>query len=108
MTTAQGVDFFKSNPIKEFVGAGFEKYRPHWEWKRNLSNASFYYIADGTLEFEYDTFSFTAKSGGGIYKHKLLQNHHHRTALQGNRLFLCTSETAVYKKLRRVAAKLHS
>lgn len=67
MNVFENMDFFYENPIREFVGAGFEKYRPHWKWERNLTNASFYYIADGVLEFEYGSFSFTANKGDVVF-----------------------------------------
>ena len=46
MINASEHDFFKDNPINEFVGAGFHKYRPNWGWERKISNASFYFIAE--------------------------------------------------------------
>ena len=67
MSSLQKADFFALNPIHNFKGAGFEKYRPHWHWERNLSNASFYYIADGSLEFEFSDSSFTAKKGDVVF-----------------------------------------
>lgn len=67
MTKFEKVDFFRDPPIREFVGAGFEKYRPHWKWERNLANASFYYIADGELRFEYGAYSFKANKGDIVF-----------------------------------------
>ena len=67
MTEMQRVDFFKDNPVKEFVGSGFEKYRPHWHWERNIANASFYYISDGYLEFEFEDGSFVAEKGDVVF-----------------------------------------
>jgi AraC-like DNA-binding protein len=70
MSNFASTDFFSGNPIKEFIGAGFEKYRPQWQWKRNLKNASFYFIADGSLVFESDSFFFTAKKGDVVFLEK--------------------------------------
>lgn len=67
MSSFESMNFFSENPIQEFVGAGFEKYRPHWKWERNLANASFYYIADGELKFENASFSFTANKGDIVF-----------------------------------------
>ena len=64
------IDFFKSNPIHEFVGAGFEKYRPNWLWERKISNASLYYIASGSLCFELCDKSIEASSGDVVFLKK--------------------------------------
>lgn len=60
MQSVETMDFFCENPVHEFVGAGFHKYRPNWGWERNISNASLYFIADGSLEFTLKDKSFTA------------------------------------------------
>ena len=67
MSVSENLDFFKSNPIKEFTGSGFEKYRPHWQWERKINNASLYYIADGSLCFEFDSNSFYAEKGDIVF-----------------------------------------
>ncbi len=58
---------FCDNPIKEFVNAGFHKYRPHWGWERNLPNASFYYIADGSLKFTLKDKEFFANTNDVVF-----------------------------------------
>ncbi|MBQ7399649.1 MAG: helix-turn-helix transcriptional regulator [Clostridia bacterium] len=70
MLDLQKIDYFADNPIQQFVGAGFEKYRPHWHWERNIANASLYYIADGSLDFEFADSSFTAKKGDVVFLKK--------------------------------------
>ncbi len=70
MNHLEKIDFFKNNPISEFVGSGYEKYRPHWNWERNIANASLYYIADGFLEFRLGNSSFTAEKGDVIFLKK--------------------------------------
>lgn len=64
------LDFFMENPIKEFIGSGFEKYRPHWHWDRNINNASLYYIANGSLSFELGSSSFLAEKGDIVFLRK--------------------------------------
>ena len=63
-------NFFTENPIKEFIGSGFEKYRPHWQWKRNINNASLYFISEGKLKFQLDTHDFTAQRGDVVFLKK--------------------------------------
>lgn len=67
MTNLENTDFFTNNPITEFIGAGFEKYRPHWQWQRNLNNASLYFIADGSLKFSMKDRTFTASKHDVIF-----------------------------------------
>lgn len=67
MSSIETVDFFKNNPVHEFAGAGFEKYRPRWSWERNLRNASLYFIADGSLTFEFGSKSFTAHKNDVVF-----------------------------------------
>lgn len=63
-------DFFSYNPVNEFVGAGFEKYRPNWGWERRISNASFYYIADGCLKFTLQGREFHAEKNDVVFLKK--------------------------------------
>lgn len=70
MDNLQKNDFFTNNPIQQFVGAGFEKYRPRRQWERNLANASFYFIADGSLEFQFKNSSFSADKGDVVFLKK--------------------------------------
>lgn len=67
MTYFEKADFFMCNPINDFVGAGFEKYRPHWKWNRNINNASLYYIADGSLQFDLHDESFTVNKSDVVF-----------------------------------------
>lgn len=67
MNRFENADFFSGSPIREFVGAGFEKYRPHWKWERNINNASLYYIADGSLEFELQNEAFTVQKSDVVF-----------------------------------------
>ncbi len=67
MTNLEANDFFKSNPVKEFIGAGFEKYRPHWKWERNINNASLYFISDGNLTFTMKGKHFTASKNDVVF-----------------------------------------
>lgn len=70
MSDIEKIDFFKSNPFHEFVGAGFEKYRPKWLWERKINNASLYYIASGSLCFELFNKTFHASSGDVVFLKK--------------------------------------
>ena len=70
MKRLENADFFAGNPICEFIGAGFEKYRPNWKWERNISNASLYYIADGTLQFDLLNESITVQKSDVVFLKK--------------------------------------
>ena len=67
MSKTKDKNFFLDNPLKDFVGAGFEKYRPHWHWERHLNNASLYYIGDGTLKFILKDKEFIASRGDVVF-----------------------------------------
>lgn len=67
MKKTSELDFFGDNPVKEFVGAGFHKYRPCWGWERRISNASFYLIADGKLKFTLHDTVFTAEKNDVVF-----------------------------------------
>lgn len=67
MNSIETIDFFTDNPIREFIGAGFEKYRPRWSWERNIHNASLYFIADGSLTFEFESRAFTAHKNDVVF-----------------------------------------
>lgn len=67
MPNTDCLDFFRENPIQEFIGSGFEKYRPHWHWNRNINNASLYFIANGSLNFELNDRTFVANKGDIVF-----------------------------------------
>lgn len=67
MTNLEKLDYFKFCPIKEFIGAGYEKYRPHWKWERNINNASLYLIAEGSLDFCVGNNMFTASRNDVVF-----------------------------------------
>ncbi len=70
MKKFEKADFIALSPIKEFIGAGFEKYRPHWKWERNINNASLYYISDGSLQFDLAKESFTVQKSDVVFLKK--------------------------------------
>ena len=67
MNLNENNNFFTNNPIKNFVGAGYEKYRPHWHWERRINNASLYYIGDGNLKFTLKNKSFVVSKGDVVF-----------------------------------------
>ena len=90
MQSIESKDFFSENPIKEFIGAGFEKYRPHWQWERNIPNSSFYFIADGTLTFECESKSFKAQKNDVVF-------------LRRNESAIIKNESDIYSSLYYIA-----
>lgn len=70
MANLETYDFFKNNPVNEFIGAGFEKYRPHSQWIRNINNASLYFIADGSLRFSLKDRHFVAAKNDVVFLKK--------------------------------------
>lgn len=67
MTDIDSIDFFVSCPIKEFLNAGYHKYRPNWGWERQCNHASLYFIADGSLKFRLHGKEFAAKQNDVVF-----------------------------------------
>lgn len=93
MNSIENKNFFTDNPIKNFVGAGFEKYRPHWHWERRINNASLYYIGDGNLKFTLKDKSFVVSKGDVVF-------------LKASDIATIANETDTYSSLIYIAFKL--
>jgi AraC-like DNA-binding protein len=117
MANIKNLDFFSCCPVKEFVGAGFEKYRPQRLWERNIANASLYFIAEGSLDFMLETKSFTACQNDVVFLgindiakirnsspensslYYIAFNYENRDFLQPGTVFKSTSHLSLFKDI---------
>ena len=93
VNSIENKNFFTDNPIKNFVGAGYEKYRPHWHWERRINNASLYYIGDGNLKFTLRNKSFVASKGDVVF-------------LKASDIAVIANESDTYSSLLYIAFQL--